>query len=374
MSAADLLAGRRVCVCAGAGGVGKTTISAALAAGTAARGQRVAVVTIDPARRLASALGIPELGDEEHRVEAERLAAAGLDPRPAGGELWAMTLDAKRTFDALIEQRAPDARTRDAVLSNRIYQELSNAVAGSQEYMAMEKLYELHEEGRYDLIVLDTPPSRNALDFLDAPERLARFIDSRSLQFFLAPGRRGIRILGRGTGLLFGALKRVTGIDLLQDLSEFFQSFGSMAGDFNERANRVNQLLTSDSATFLLVTSPQRASIEEAEYFRRRLREDRMPFGGAVVNRVHELGLAEPAADRAVLERELTGMVGDGLARKIARNLDDYLALARHDADSVAQLRERLGPHERLVLVPYLDEDVHDLEGLARLGEHLFAR
>ena len=377
MSAADLLAGKRICVCAGAGGVGKTTISAALAAGAAARGQRVVVVTIDPARRLASALGIPDRGNEEHRVDAKQLAASGLDPRPAGGELWAMTLDAKRTFDALIEQRAPDPRTRDAVLSNRIYQELSGAVAGSQEYMAMEKLYELHEEGRYDLIVLDTPPSRNALDFLDAPERLARFIDSRSLQFFLAPGRRGVRVLGRGTGLLFGALRRITGIDLLRDLSEFFRSFGSMAEGFSERANRVNRLLTSGSTTFLLVTSPQSASIEEAELFRRRLSEDRMPFGGAIVNRVHELGLAEPSADggpdRAVVERELAAMVGDRLARKIARNLDDYRAIARHDADSVARLRDRLGWDERLLLVPYLDEDVHDLEGLARLGDYLFA-
>jgi anion-transporting ArsA/GET3 family ATPase len=376
MSAADLLAGKRICVCAGAGGVGKTTISAALAAGAAARGQRVGVVTIDPARRLASALGIPDLGNEEHRVDAEQLAASGLDPRPAGGELWAMTLDAKRTFDTLIEQRAPDPQTRDAVLSNRIYQELSNAVAGSQEYMAMEKLYELHEEGRYDLIVLDTPPSRNALDFLDAPERLARFIDSRSLQFFLAPGRRGVRVLGRGTGLLFGALRRITGIDLLQDLSEFFRSFGSMAEGFSERASRVNQLLTSSSTTFLLITSPQSASIEEARLFRRRLGEDGMPFGGAIVNRVHELELAEPSADGApdrAVERELAAMVGERLARKIARNLDDYRALARHDAASVAHLRDRLGPDERLVLVPYLDDDVHDLEGLARLGEHLFA-
>ena len=359
----DLVAERSIIVCCGSGGVGKTTTAAVVALEGARLGRKTVVVTIDPARRLADALGLEGIADSPTRIEGDW-----------PGELWATMLDARSTFDSLVAKHAATPEQGERILANTFYRNISGALSGTQEYMAMEKLYELHEEGRYDLIVLDTPPSRNALDFLDAPERLARFIDSRSLQFFLAPGRRGIRILGRGTGLLFGALKRVTGIDLLQDLSEFFQSFGSMAGDFNERANRVNQLLTSDSATFLLVTSPQRASIEEAEHFRRRLREDRMPFGGAVVNRVHELGLAEPAADRAVLERELTGMVGDGLARKIARNLDDYLALARHDADSVAQLRERLGPHERLVLVPYLDEDVHDLEGLARLGEHLFAR
>src|ERR687894_2505676 len=154
-----------------------------------------------------------------------------------------MMLDPKRTFDEIVEVHAPDERTRDAVLSNPIYQELSNAVAGSQEYMAMEKLYELHQEGRYDLLVLDTPPSRNALDFLDAPRRLSAFVDSRALQFFTAPGRLGIRVLGRGTGLVFSVMKRATGIDLLDDLSEFFRSFGGMAQGFRDRAARVDELL-----------------------------------------------------------------------------------------------------------------------------------
>ncbi len=377
MSVETLLERKRICVCAGAGGVGKTTVSAAIAAGMAARGKRVAVVTIDPARRLATSLGIPELGNEEQLVEPERLEAAGLDPRPAGGELWAMMLDAKRTFDELVERRAPDAKTRDAVLSNRIYQELSNAVAGSQEYMAMEKLYELHDDGRYDLLVLDTPPSRNALDFLDAPERLARFIDSRSLQFFLAPGRRGLRFLGRGTGILFGALRRVTGIDLLKDLSDFFASFGDMAEGFNQRASRVNELLTSRSSTFLLITSPQSESIEEAQFFRGRLREDRMPFGGAIVNRVHDLGLVADAADdadTAAVERELTEAVGGDLARKVARNFGDYVKLARHDRESVERLRDQLGSGDPVLLVPFLDQDVYDLDGLAAVNEHLFAQ
>ncbi|HEV2075531.1 MAG TPA: ArsA-related P-loop ATPase [Thermoleophilaceae bacterium] len=374
MSLRVLLQGKRICVCAGAGGVGKTTVSAALAAGMATEGLRVAVVTIDPARRLATSLGIPELGNAERRVEPERLAAAGLG---GDGELWAMTLDAKRTFDELIERRAPDARTRDAVLSNRIYQELSAAVAGSQEYMAMEKIYELHEDGRYDLLVLDTPPSRNALDFLDAPERLARFIDSRSLQFFLAPGRRGLRLMGRGTGLLFGALKRVTGVDLLQDLSEFFQSFGQMAEGFSERATRVRELLTAASTRFLLVTSPRSESIEEAEFFRRRLAEDGMPFGGAVVNRMHRLATADGNARGEILtgdpEQELERLVGERLAGRVARNFHDHQRLARHDHESVERLRGRLGAEEPLVLIPELDDDVHDLRGLARINEHLFS-
>ena len=168
---ADWLARKEVCICCGSGGVGKTTTSAAIALGMAARGKKVAVLTIDPAKRLANSLGLPELGNEERLVKAD-----------VDGELWAMMLDPKRTFDEIVEWHAPDERTRDAVLSNRIYQELSNAVAGSQEYMAMEKLHELHQEGRYDLLVLDTPPTRNALDFIDAPKKLAAFIDSRTLQ------------------------------------------------------------------------------------------------------------------------------------------------------------------------------------------------
>ena len=372
MSVADLLERKRVVVCAGAGGVGKTTVAAAVGAGMAQRGRRVAVVTIDPARRLATALGIPGLGNEERQVDPERLRAAGLGIESPGGELWAMMLDAKRTFDELVERRAPDARTRDAVLSNRIYQELSNAVAGSQEYMAMEKLYELHEERRYDLLVLDTPPSRNALEFLEAPERLARFIDSRSLRFFLAPGRRGMRVMGAGTGVLFSILKRVTGIDLLQDLSEFFRSFGSMAGGFNERARRVRRLLGAESTTFLLVTGPQWASIEEADFFRRRLARDRMPFGGAVVNRVRQLeSTGEARATQPDLEGELRERLDSDLARKAVRNLDDYGALAEHDRESVARLRDLLGVR-RLITVPQLEEDVHDLGGLARVNEHLF--
>ena len=199
----------------------------------AARGKKAAVLTIDPARRLANSLGLPELGNEER--------ACGAAMRR--GELWAMMLDAKRTFDDLVDTYAPDEQTRDAVLANPIYRQLSNAVAGSQEYMAMEKLHELHQEGRYDLLVLDTPPTRNALDFLDAPRRLSRFIDSRSLSFFLAGGKVGFGLFGKGTGMLFSVMKRATGVDLLQDLADFFNAFGGMADGFRERAERVDALI-----------------------------------------------------------------------------------------------------------------------------------
>jgi anion-transporting ArsA/GET3 family ATPase len=366
VSVADLLEDRRICICAGAGGVGKTTTAAAIAMGMAARGLKVAVLTIDPAKRLANSLGLPELGNEERMVDPERFADAGLEMR---GELWAMMLDAKRTWDEVIERHASDDKTRDAVLQNRVYQELSNAVAGSTEYMAIEKLFELYHEDRYDLLVLDTPPTRNALDFLEAPERLARFVDSRSLKFFLQPSRLGLKVLGRGSGLLFSVLKRVTGIDLLRDLSEFFQSFGDMASGIGERAERVGKLLADRDTTFLLVTSPQRDAIDEAIFFRRRLRDQRLPFGGAIVNRMHEGAGVDPDAD---VGGDLDALLGEKLGAKVARNFEDHRRLAEHDQANVARLLRELG-REPLIAVPLLDDDVHDIAGLAELDAYLFA-
>ena len=349
-----MLARKDVCIVAGSGGVGKTTTSAAIALGMAARGKRVAVLTIDPARRLANSLGLPELGNEERKVEAD-----------VDGELWAMMLDSKRTFDELVEWHAPDAKTRDAVLGNRIYQELSGAVAGSQEYMAMEKLYEIHEQDRFDLLVLDTPPTRNALDFLDAPKRLSTFIDSRSLQLFTAPGFFGLKVLGRGTGLVFSVLKRLTGIDLLEDLSEFFRSFGDMSKGFRERAERVNDLLADSRTAFVLVTSPRRDAIEEAGWFHNRLLDAGMPFAGAVVNRV------QPAAEANGDAGDLDDLLGDALARKVERNLDDFRRLAERDQANLEALRKRLR-RKPMIEVPQLDGEVHDLEGLARMNHYLF--
>jgi anion-transporting ArsA/GET3 family ATPase len=352
MSVATLLEGKDICICAGAGGVGKTTTSAAIAVGMAQRGLKVAVLTIDPARRLADALGLPEIGNEERQIELD-----------APGELWAMMLDAKSTFDEIVDKHAPDAETREAVLSNRIYKELSTAVAGSQEYMAMEKLHELHDEGRYDLLVLDTPPSRNALDFLDAPDRLSRFIDSRALSFFLAPSRTGLKIFSRGTGMLFSILKRVTGIDLLKDLSDFFASFGDMAQGFRERAKAVKQLLAEDRTTFLLVTSPAHDAIEEAKFFRDKLEEAGMPFGAVIVNRMH---VEEPGDD------DLPDSLDPELAQKVEANFADFHALALRDKNNVEELTADIGDRP-IIIVPYLDEDIHDLEGIEAMDEYLFA-
>jgi anion-transporting ArsA/GET3 family ATPase len=378
----ELLEGKEICICAGSGGVGKTTTSAAVAMGMACRGKKVVVLTIDPAKRLANSLGLSELGNEETLVDPQRFADAGVEMR---GELWAMMLDAKRTFDDLVERHAPDEETRDRILQNRIYQEISNAMAGSQEYMAMEKVYELHQEARYDLLVLDTPPTRHALDFIEAPERMTRFIEGKSLQFFLRPGRFGVKMLGRSGGILFSALKRITGIDLLQDLSEFFQSFGDMAEGFSERAQRVKELLGDRRTTFMLVTAPERDPIDEAFYFWRRLKEAKLPFGGFVVNKVHHdyLQVAEDAGpdtateavDRLVpeLERSLDGTPGAAeLARKVADNFENYRMLAERDRENMQVLTERIGD-ECVLEVPYFDEDVHDIAGLARVNRYLFA-
>jgi anion-transporting ArsA/GET3 family ATPase len=361
-----VLAGKRVIVCAGSGGVGKTTTAAAIAAGLAARGQRTIVLTIDPARRLADSLGLAGLGNEEHRVDPDRLARAGL---AGDGELWAMTLDAKRTFDELVERNAPDAETRDAVLANPIYRQLSNAVAGSQEYMAMEKLYELHESGRYDVLVLDTPPARNALDFLDAPGRLSRFVDSRSLQVFRASGRAGLGVFGRGIGAVMSVLERATGIDLLRDLADFFNAFGGMAEGFRDRARRVEALLRDDATTFLLVTSPRTAAIADAGYFHGKLASFGMPFGALIVNRVRE-PVAASAAD-GELAAELARLLGEPLARKVLHDVADRNSLAERDARNVDRMRADLRDGESLT-VPELSGDVHDVEGLAAVAAQLF--
>ena len=367
MNVADVIAGKRIVICGGSGGVGKTTTSAAIAMGAAAAGRKVAVVTIDPAKRLANSLGLEELGNEPALVDPDLFAPAGVEME---GELWAMMLDPKRTFDDLIDRLAPNEKARDDVLDNRIYQELSNAVAGSQEFTAMAKLYELDRDHDFDLIVLDTPPSRNALDFLDAPDRLTQFFEGRALQVFLRPTGLAARVMGRGTGMVFGVLKRVTGIDLLEDLAVFFRSLSGMIDGFKERAQAVNKLLADRGTVFLLITSPEREPVDEAIFFWRKLKAARMPFGGVVVNRVHHdlLGNAEVGD----VSDELTAELGDKLAGRVADNFRDYHVLARRDAHNIERLGEQLRD-DRLLLVPYLDEDVHDIEGLARLDRYLFA-
>jgi anion-transporting ArsA/GET3 family ATPase len=365
----EVLEDKGICICAGSGGVGKTTTSAAIATGMAARGLKVCVLTIDPAKRLADSLGLKELGNEARQVDPALFEKQGVEMK---GELWAMMLDAKATFDELIARQAPDEESRDRVLENRIYQQISSALAGSQEYMAMEKLFELHSEGEFDLLVLDTPPTRNALDFLDAPKRLTQFIEGRSMKMFMKPTGLAAKVAGRGTSVVLGVLKRILGFDLLSDLAEFFNAFSGMVEGFQARAKRVDKLLADPDTCFLVVTGPQGEPVNEAVYFHRKLVEAKLPFGGVIVNKVHypaeELG--EETED---LPAALAGKLGDeDLARRVAANFSDYQALAERDARNIERL-EREMRTKGVIRVPYLDEDVHDLAGLAEINRYLFA-
>ncbi|MHC4392251.1 MAG: ArsA family ATPase [Planctomycetota bacterium] len=390
-----LLEGRRVIVCCGSGGVGKTTVSAALALAAARRGRRALVCTIDPARRLANSLGLEALGNEPHEVDADTLAKAGIT-LPEGGSLSAMMLDIKSTFDHLVTRKAPDAATAERILSNHIYKQFSGQVAGSQEYMAMEKLYELQADPRYDLIVLDTPPTKHALDFLRAPERLSTFLEGRVLRWFLLPLRAGGKVTGLGARMaqkVLGWLDGIFGMTLLEELAEFFAAFETLWGGFKERAELVNALLRRhDIAAFLVVLAPTRETTDEALYFHDELLDNGLPMGGFVVNRVRpdyaaELGpgpLREALrGDAAALERAVAVAKAaltragagaestDAVAASIA-NLRRLQRLA--DSDRTVMRRvEELSAREGIALrrIPAFGDDVHDLGGLVRLDPHL---
>jgi anion-transporting ArsA/GET3 family ATPase len=364
---AKRLKGKRVCVCVGAGGVGKTTTSAALAFGLAARGQKVAVVTIDPARRLAAALGLDELSGEPRQIDPALLASAGVSPP---GELWAMALDVKRTFDEIVGRLSPDDDAREEILANPVYRELSSAVSGVQELGAATKLYELYSEHDFDVIVLDTPPSRNALDFLVAPENMLNFLQGRALKVFVAPGGIAARFLGRGTGLVFAIFARVTGVDMLGELSTFFRSLSSITDGFIESLRGVAALLRDPVTSFLIVTSPEHEPAREAVFLAGELTDKAMARDGVIVNRVHLHGLQGSSVEE--VDALLSDDLGDSLARRVAANLGDFDVLMRRDRDTIARLRRELREPDP-VIVPHLDEDIQDLAGLARIAEHLFA-
>ena len=366
------LSGMRVCICLGGGGVGKTTTSAALALALAARGQKVAVITIDPARRLAAALGLQEPDEEgseigQHMIDPALFASQGIEMK---GELWAMMLDPKRTFDDIVTDLEPERSAREEILSNPIYRELSTAVAGSQELSAIAKLYELHHERDFDVIVLDTPPSRNAMDFLDAPTRLLGFLEGRALKVFIAPGGLTARLFGRPTALVFSIFARVTGVDMLADLSRFFRSVSGVIEGFGERTRGVAYLLREPSTTFLIVTSPEPEPAAEAIFLADNLKARDMSRGELIVNRVHRDGLGGHSAEevRTLLEPQL----GERLAARVAHNLADFDVLVQRDSATISHLASEL-QEQNPILVPHFDHDIQDLAGLAVVAEHLFA-
>jgi anion-transporting ArsA/GET3 family ATPase len=384
---ADSLAGRRIAVCVGAGGVGKTSVAAALALARALEGGKALVCTIDPARRLANALGLSALGNAEARVPAARLAEAGLAPR---GQLFAMMLDVKRTWDDLVGRHAPDPARREKILRNRLYQQMSSALAGSQEYMAMEKLHELAQDRDYDLIVLDTPPTAHALDFLDAPTRILDFLGSDAARTLLAPavgaGRLGLRLAQLSGGYAARALARFTGQQALSDLGEFLQGFQGMYDGFKTRAAAVRALLAGPETGFVLVASPGPAAVGEALAFRERLRAEAMPVAGLVVNRLTPDLWPSPAPlpDATALLGPLARAAPSGggpraplapLAGRLAAALAEHQALVRAERDALAPLLGAAGTAGAEGLpcaqIPRLDGEVHDLAGLATLAAAL---
>jgi len=355
------LAGKRVVICAGAGGVGKTTVAATVALGLAARGRRVALVTIDPARRLAEALGLDALGNRPQAVDVDRLGGSGVEIQ---GELAAMMLDAKRTFDELIALLAPTPAARDEILGSPVYQHISTAVAGSQEYTAIAKLYELEHGADYDVIVLDTPPSRHAIDFLNAPDRLIGFLEGRALAVFMRPTGHAIR----AAGVAFGGLRRIAGAGLLDDLTSFFRLLSELLEGFRRRAADVRELLVDPASGFLIVTSPERAAVEEALYLAAELDRVGMHRTGIIVNRVHPIDPTD--LDVAGTAAGLAPILGSSLAERTARTHAEVQRLAQRDAAAIARLRSAL-KSEPLCLAER-PSDVHDIPGLMALREELF--
>jgi anion-transporting ArsA/GET3 family ATPase len=391
---AGLVAERSIIICCGSGGVGKTTTAAALALEGARQGRRACVVTIDPAKRLADALGLVALANTPRRIEGDW-----------PGELWAMMLDTKSTFDDLVLRYAPSREQAEAILRNRLYRNLSGALSGTQEYMAMEKLYELHESGveppetvagvgvepagapshasqvrgpgRFDLIVVDTPPTRNALDFLDAPRRLTRFLDNRIFRLLVMPTRAYLKAVGLATQTFLRAVSRVVGAEVVGDAVAFFRAFEGMEQGFRDRAGRVLELLSDRHTAFVLVAAPRRDAVEEAMFFAERLAEGQIRVEALVVNRLHprfapvdqpEGPTPTSGSDRARAE----SLSGTALG-PLYDNLAQFREVAEREERHFATLSERVAPAP-VVRVPFLAADIHDIEGLRSIAAHLFAR
>ena len=353
-----LVTERQIVICSGSGGVGKTTTAAVLAMEAAAAGRRAVVVTIDPAKRLADALGLDGIGNEPARIEG-----------PWPGELWAVMLDTKATFDGLVRRYSEDPEQVERILANRFYKNISGALSGTQEYMAMEKLYDLHADEGFDLVVVDTPPSRNALDFLEAPRRLTRFLDHRLYRVLMAPTRGMMKAVNVAAQAFVRQVSKVVGAEVFEDAVTFFQAFDGMEQGFKERAELVLDLLTSPATSFVLVASPKRDTVEEARFFAEKLAEAQIPVAALVVNRMHPHFTDE--LPEALRERSATldGTEIGGLYR----NLADFALVAQREEDHLAGLAAMVAPAP-LVRVPFLRTDVHDLTGLGLVGDHLFGR
>ena len=356
---AELIDTAEVIVCCGSGGVGKTTTAAIIGLSAARRGRRAVVVTIDPARRLADALGLDHIG-----------ATASLIDGEWPGELSALMLDAESTFDLLVERYAASDAQALSILSNSFYRNISGTLSGTQEYMASEKLYELHQNEAYDLVVVDTPPTRNALDFLEAPERLSRFLNHRIYQAVTAPSRGVLRVFNAATSAALRQVGKVVGSQVISDAVAFFQAFEGMEEGFRQRATSVTELFADEVTAFVLVTAPREDSVAEASFFAQRLAEDDIDVRALIVNRMHPpFGEADPAADEKA-DGELRGAPGGDALADYHRARADLRRLASEELANLAQLTAQVSSAV-IVYVPSLATDVHDVAGPNRVGESL---
>lgn len=377
-----LLAAKEIVIFCGSGGVGKTTMAAAAAAMAAAQlGGKVLVITVDPARRLANALGLERFGNIETQVPPTLFASAGSEPR---GELWAAMLDTKQSWDELVDSHAPDAVTRDAILANPLYENITGRFVQSHDYIAMERLYEIHASGRYDLIVVDTPPTRNAIDFLEAPERMADFFSSRLLRWLTVPARS--RVFTMASKPFYTVADRILGSQFLQDIAEFFLLFQTMYDGFVDRARAVTRLLSDKRTSFVVVSTLEASPVREADFFIEALRDRRFSLGAVVLNKVlpawfldrgatgaakHLCADAEPLAARVT---DVAPGAGDPaqVARVLAEVGESFLnfqVVAKREAEQ----RSELAAHaDTVATVPYADHDITDLRGLLELGESLW--
>jgi anion-transporting ArsA/GET3 family ATPase len=372
----QLLSAKEIAIACGPGGVGKTTTAASVAAMAAAEhGGRVLVLTVDPARRLADALGLKGIGNDEVRIGDEVFAEAGVTPR---GELWAAMLDTKQSWDDLIRLHAPDAITHQKILDNPLYQNLSGRFVQSHDYIAKERLYEIHSEGKYDLIVVDTPPTRNALDFLDAPQRMADFFSSRLLRWLIVPYRS--RLVNVATKPFYQMADRILGTQFLADISEFFILFQSMYDGFVTRAEAVTRLLSDRRTTFMVVSTLEATPVREAEFFSSELLQRKLHLGAVILNKVLPTYLRDAKTSKlAQSMHERATELADGLSddpTMAARVLDEvaesflnFSLVARREAEQQAELRDA---PDILVTVPFFDADIYDMSGLLKLGAQIW--
>jgi anion-transporting ArsA/GET3 family ATPase len=374
-----LVAAKEIVISCGSGGVGKTTTAAAIGAMAALHlGGKVLVVTVDPARRLANALGLEAFGNVETQVPVEAFEAGGVEPR---GELWAAMLDTKQSWDDLVRRHAPNAQTRDAILANPLYQNITGKFVQSHDYIAMERLYDLHSSGRYDLIVVDTPPTRNAIDFLEAPGRMADFFSSKLLRWLTAPARS--RVLNMASKPFYTMADRILGSQFLEDIAEFFLLFQTMYGGFVDRAKAVTRTLEDRRTTFVVVSTLEPAPLREAEFFMGALAERKLHFGATVLNKVLPSYLLDEGA--GVTAEHLSAHPEEVAAKlprragpreqvqRVLREMGDsflnFRVVARREAEQRAELAR---VPDVVASAPYLDSDVFDLTGLLTLGAHIW--